>query len=282
MIRLVTPAGVVTTVAGTYSGVSGYCDTTQPRFSSHAGAWDGVGTSAKIWTPSPMVMHPSGSYAVLADGANLIRNVTTDTYTVSTFAGICANYYMRTGYPTYMYNAASYSSNGDVNTAYTSGGPTLGYVNALAFDSTGSTLYFADTSNYAIRKISGNVVSQVIANTIPNAYGMAVDSSGNVYVSTSSSALSTYPNGLATTCGATNCDVIFKITPGGSASVFAGSGTAGYLDATGTSAQFKYPWGMTFDGNGNLLVVRNLCVSARCHGVRSACGCQREPCGSAL
>ncbi|MDD2699058.1 MAG: BspA family leucine-rich repeat surface protein, partial [Arcobacteraceae bacterium] len=66
--------------------------------------------------------------------------------------------------------------------------------------------------------------------------GVAVDSSGNVFVAD-------YIN-----------HKIRKITPDGNVSTFAGSGTDGFADGTGTAAQFNYPYGVAVDSNGNVYV----------------------------
>jgi len=65
---------------------------------------------------------------------------------------------------------------------------------------------------------------------------MALDSQGNIYVAESYSYR------------------IRKITPGGVVTTFAGSGTQGNADGTGTAAQFGQIFGLTFDGSGNLVV----------------------------
>ena len=52
----------------------------------------------------------------------------------------------------------------------------------------------------------------------------------------------------------TGNNLIQKITPAGVVSTFAGSGTAGDDDGTGTAAQFDYPRGVAVDSSGNLYV----------------------------
>ena len=66
--------------------------------------------------------------------------------------------------------------------------------------------------------------------------GVAVDSSGNVYVADSQN------------------DVIRKIAPSGNVTTYAGLGTPGHLDTTSNYALFNKPYGIAIDSVGNIYV----------------------------
>jgi uncharacterized protein (TIGR02597 family) len=70
-----------------------------------------------------------------------------------------------------------------------------------------------------------------------NPWGMAIDATGNIFIAD------------------TDSHCIRKVTSAGAVSVFAGAiGVAGTNDATGTSARFNSPMGVTIDPTGNLYV----------------------------
>jgi hypothetical protein len=48
--------------------------------------------------------------------------------------------------------------------------------------------------------------------------------------------------------------LIYKVTPAGVVTIFAGTGVAGYLDDKAGNAQFRNPSGLSFDGFGNLFI----------------------------
>jgi hypothetical protein len=122
----------------------------------------------------------------------------------------------------------------------------------ICVDSNGN-VYVADQFNDTIRKITpGGVVSTLAGTPLAagsadgtgasarfnGPAGVAVDSSGNLYVSD------------------TGNDTIRKITPGGVVSTYAGApgGIGGSNDGTGAAAQFSGPAGITVDGSGNVFV----------------------------
>ena len=111
-------------------------------------------------------------------------------------------------------------------------------------------IYIADTENFKIRKISpsgrvstfagsgfqGNTDSTGSEASFSYPTGVAVDTSGNVYVADRNNSL------------------IRKISPTGRVSTFAGSGVQGSKDDIGKAASFNYPAGIAIDSYGTLYV----------------------------
>ena len=110
-------------------------------------------------------------------------------------------------------------------------------------------MYVADNGNNAVRIISPSGVVTTLAggtygatNGIGTAAkfssleGIVVDAAGNVYVADQTN------------------ELIRKITPAGVVTTFAGTGTNGAVNGTGTGASFYYPYGLTLDTAGNLYV----------------------------
>jgi sugar lactone lactonase YvrE len=112
---------------------------------------------------------------------------------------------------------------------------------SIAVDRSGN-FYVADQTNKAVRKItSAGVVTTYY--TPPNSYssyGVAVDSSGNLYVSS----------------GNLSAGIIQKITPGGTITTLVGStSTGGHIDGTGTSATFTGPLDIALDDVSGIIYV---------------------------
>ena len=125
------------------------------------------------------------------------------------------------------------------------------YPHGVAVDSSGN-VYVVDTFNNTIRKVTpGGVVTTLAGTDLVDGfadgtgsaarfnypYGVAVDSSGNVYVTDS------------------NNNTIRKVTPGGVVTTLAGTvGVIGFADGTGSAAQFANPSSVAVDSNGNVYV----------------------------
>jgi len=221
-IRKITPAGVVTTLAG----VAGT-----------AGSTDGTGTAALLDSPMGLTVD-SGGNVYVADAANNIIRKITSAGVVTTLAGTAGYSGSTDGTGT----AAMFASPRDVTV-----------------DNAGN-LYVADTGNGTIRMVTSAGVVTTLAGTVgirghldgtgsaalfSLPYGLSADSSGNVYVAD------------------TGNNTIRKVSSGGVAyttfsgvvTTFAGSaGNAGYANGTGSAAQFDKPGGLTLDRQGNLYV----------------------------
>ena len=147
VIRKITSAGVVTTLAGAGS----------------FGASNGIGTAASFGYPTGLAVDSTGTNLYVADQYNnLVRAIVIATGAVTTLAGS--------------------GSNGFANGTGTSA--TFNNPSGLCLDSTGSNLYVADSGNGAIRKIviSTGVVTTFYSQSSWNPYGVVSDLSGNLYV----------------------------------------------------------------------------------------------------
>jgi len=213
-IRKISTDGVVSTIAGT--GRSG---------GGRGGFDDGTATSAQFKTPTGVAVDAAGNVYVADSGNHRIRMI----------------------------------SNGQVSTIAGSGSITIGahvdglattvarfnYPYDLALDAAGN-IYVADYTSSRIRKIAPRAVgeSDRKVSTITSGgeavgfntpTGVALDSSGNLYVAES------------------NGERIRKFTPAGVVSILAG-GTRGSDDGVGAAAKFFSPNGVAVDAEGNLYV----------------------------
>jgi sugar lactone lactonase YvrE len=224
-IRKITPAGVVTTLAGTAGA---------------AGSTDGIGAAATLFAPQGVATDSAGNLYV-ASGST-IRKIT-PAGVVSTFAGgkvdTCG---------------MAYCSTDGMGAAASFGGPV-----GVAADSAGN-IYVADTyslgdvfgSSGTIRKITPAGVVSTFAGTagttgstdgtgaavlFSSPQGVATDSDGNVYVAD------------------TGNSTIRKITSTGVVTTLAGiAGMTGSTDGVGAAARFNSPVGVAVDGAGNVYV----------------------------
>ena len=203
----------VTTIAGQYGNTI---------------SQNGIGTNALFGSLGAISADKVGNLYVI--DANAVRKISPN-LTVTIFAGN----------PTF-----SGSSNGT---------NALFYVPVdIAVDKNGY-IYVADLGNYAVRKISPSGVVSTLAGNGSSGYidatganaefmnlnGIAVDSSGNVYVSD----YGTYNSQTRY--------VIRKITADGVVSTLAG-GSRGYNDGVGAAAQFYSPKGLAVDAGGTVYV----------------------------
>jgi uncharacterized repeat protein (TIGR01451 family) len=257
-IRKITPAGVVTTLAGSTDGYA-----------------DGMGAAAKFSGPNSLAVDAAGNIYVADAGNNRIRKIT-PAGMVSTLVG--------DGYTSTFYQplGVAVDASGNVYVAdtensrickvstsgvmtvlagsATGGGGSAGYAdgvgtaakfngpNGVVVDASGN-VYVTDGRNYLIRKITpSGSVSTLAGSTegyaegtgaaarFENLTGPCIDAAGNIYV------------------GDIGNNRIRKITPGGIVSSVAGGAPMGYADGPVATAQFANPYAVAIDAAGNLYV----------------------------
>jgi len=181
VVRKVTQAGVISTVAGT-GGVEGYSGD------------GGQATAAKLMAPLGVALDSSGNLYI-ADYYGWIREVNAQTGVITTIAGN---------------GSIGYSGDGGAATAAQFYNPV-----AVAVDSAGN-IYVADSDNGAVRMISNGIITTIAGNgtlsysgdggpasaaQFSAISGIAVDAQGNIYVAdTNNNAIRLFPlNGIVST-----------------------------------------------------------------------------------
>lgn len=213
-IRVIQPDGTVTTLAGN-TGTRGNVDAS--------------GTAATFSSPIGVARDSAGNLYV-ADATNhTIRKVTT-AGVVTTFAGSAG---------------VAGSADGTGNAAR------FNYPTGIAVDSSGNA-YVSDTTNNLLRKIT----PAGVVTTMAGVTGVAGSSDG-----TGSAALFNTPGGVAVDTSGnvyladTGNSAIRKISPTNVVTTLAGlPGIAGLKDGTGSNAWFNQPKALTVDSSGNVFV----------------------------
>lgn len=194
---------------------------------TYAGGKTGSGAAANFLTPSGLVFDTAGNLYVTDAGNHNVRKIT-PAGVITTVAGSGT--------------FASRDGNGLFASFKTPAG--------IVIDGAGN-LYVGDAEAHVIRKITpqgdvttfagitdvkGSADGTGQAATFNDPAGLAIDAAGNLYVA-----------------DALN-NKIRKITPAGVVTTFAGSGTAGSTNATGTAASFNTPVNLSIDADGFLYV----------------------------
>ncbi|MGP8215753.1 MAG: T9SS type A sorting domain-containing protein [Bacteroidia bacterium] len=248
-----------------------------------AGDSNGTGAAARFFHPTGVATDNNGNLYVADYGNDKIRKIVISTGVVTTLAGsgtqgstngigTIANFYQPYGVATdgngNLYIADTYNneirkiviSSAEVSTVAGTSNP--GSINGTGTAASfalptgivtdGINLYVAEWGNNDIRKIviSNYAVTTLVGSTIQGAANgtgtsasfyypseLALDGRGNLYVS-----------------DAYNSEIRQIIIDSAIVTTLAGSTTIGSTDGTGTTASFKYPEGIAFDGNGNLYV----------------------------
>ena len=278
VIRVITPTGVVSTLAGT-AGMAGFAN--------------GVGTAATFFNPTGIAVDANGNVYVADSGNNAIRKITMPGVVVSTLAGsglVGANNAVGTSASFDNPNGVAVDAAGNVYVADTynnlirkvtsagavttfagtgAGGGTNGsaasatfnFPSGVAVDSIGK-VYVADSNNGLIRLISAGQVTTFAGTSMSSLLdgpatsvsfswpvGVAVDAAGNVYV------------------GDRNNHLIRRISAG-NVTTYAGlthymgssTGSSGFhdgpawIDASASSSAFNSPSGVAVDSAGNVYV----------------------------
>lgn len=182
-IRMITPAGVVSIIAGTGT----------------AGHQDGAGASAMFRFPKGLAIDANNNIYVADQGNNVIRKILASTWVVSTIAGTVRTVGNEDGIPGKLSAPSGIAINKKTNTIYVS--DVLNHnIRAISSDGTLSTL-----AGYNPPGMYGGYANGLgQAAQFKSPMGITIDSTGNLFVADQQN------------------NVIRKITPSGDVSLYAG------------------------------------------------------------
>ena len=244
-IRKITPSGVVSTLAG---------------LAGSPGNSDGSGSAARFSTPTGVAVDTAGTVYVADGGNRAIRKITAagivstlvilnSTTTPEQIAvGLDGTVYVGAKICCVVYTSEilKITPTGTVTTIHSSTTEQL-QVGGVAVDA-GDTVYFTNTHGTVYERTSSGEFTKLAGRDFhpgsddgpgPNARfgfptGIAVDSTGNVYVADNAT--------------------IRKISPAFVVSTVGGSQAFGSADGIGSTARFYHPRGMAVDAHGRLYI----------------------------
>ncbi len=218
IIRKITPAGVVTTFAGT-AGISG--------------GIDGTGSTARFNMPYGVATDSADNVYVADTNNSTIRKIT-PAGVVTTWAGTAG---------------LSGSTNG------TGAAARFSFPSGIAADSSGN-VYVADTGNHIIRKITpARVVSLWAGGVDAAGFGIRGSTNGTGTSARFRYPQGVAARGTLVYVADTDNYTIRKITSSRQVTTLAGAArVSGSANGTGSAARFSSPSGITTDSAGNIYV----------------------------
>ena len=244
---------------------------------------DGQGTTASFFTPTGIALDLAGNVLVADRNNYRLRKVSSSGNVVSipgisaavTYVAVDGNSNLYVGYGCNIQKVAPDNTITPVvtssNCIFSDGPGILFYSNfaQIAVDTVSSDLIVADMANCRVRRVAfcptnfvfnvanKGCVPQVTANVITvsgNGTAAYLEGSGTVAQYSDPEGVAVAQDGTIYVSDMLN-NRIRKIDPvTGVSSVFAGSGTQGFLDGQGTAASFYYPHHLALDSQGNVLV----------------------------